>query len=136
MKSIGFMFVIFLFLSSCSKNKINPDDIIYYRTYYKTDPITDSVLFAFHIPTGFTPNGDGLNEYFQPIAYNLNPDDYLLNIIGESGKIIFESKNFSILFKGVVNGKNVPMQTLGYYIEAKDMQGEKFYFKGQFILFR
>ena len=122
-------------VTSCKKNKVDPDSLISIQSYYKTDPTSGDTIFAFHIPTGFSPNGDGINEYWQPITFMLDSSVYLVNVIGENGKIIFESKT-PAPFNGKVNGEPLTLQTLGYYIEAKDKQGEKHYFKGKFIILK
>lgn len=53
--------------------------------------IEDSLLF---IPNAFTPDGDYLNDVFNPgIAVDLPFNEYLLQIYNRWGEVVFESKN-------------------------------------------
>ena len=90
--------------------------------------------FTFYIPSGFTPNGDGVNEYWEPKSNFLDSSDYHIDIFDKSGKIVFKSdipKKFD--GKGP-NGNLLPVQSLGYYIEAADKLGEQYTFEGQFVI--
>jgi gliding motility-associated-like protein len=64
------------------------------------------------VPTGFTPNGDGLNDYFQP--HNaLKADNYQFKVYNRWGQLVFQTRNWQDKWDGRVNGA---MQTTGVYV--------------------
>ncbi|MBI3500173.1 MAG: gliding motility-associated C-terminal domain-containing protein [Bacteroidetes bacterium] len=137
---IFFLFV--LVIASCKKEKQKPDydSLITYETVAKTYNVNCSctvppITFAFYVPTGFTPNGDGSNDYWEPKSCGLDSSDYHLSIFDRTGKIIVKY-NTPAKFDGRgTDGNSMAMQTLGYYIEAKDKNGEYYKFQGKFTLF-
>lgn len=54
----------------------------------------------YYCPTGFTPNGDGLNDYFGPIGDRMNPEGYKMQIFDQSGILVFETSDLDILWDG------------------------------------
>ncbi len=57
-----------------------------------------------YMPNAFTPNGDGINDFFAPvIAEPL--ENYHLIIFNRSGKVIFESYNTNVGWDGYFRGK-------------------------------
>ena len=64
------------------------------------------------VPTAFTPNNDGLNDYFRP--HNaLKADNYDFEIYNRWGQLVFKSGNWSDRWDGSING--VPQAT-GIYV--------------------
>ena len=64
------------------------------------------------IPTGFTPNNDGLNDNFGP--HNaLKADNYQFRIYNRWGQLIFESKDWKKRWDGRFNGS---LQATGVYV--------------------
>lgn len=43
------------------------------------------------IPNSFTPDDDGVNDFFFPILYGADESDYLFSIYDRSGRIVYES---------------------------------------------
>lgn len=72
----------------------------------------------YYIPTAFTPNDDGFNQFFEPIfAAGFNPDDYNFKIFNRWGEILFESNNHEVGWDGTYGGKLSPEGTYVYKIE-------------------
>ncbi len=67
-----------------------------------------------NIPNIFTPNQDGLNDYFT-IGYNSTPENYKIIIFNRWGKIVFESQNIDNSWNGK-NGKNYCKSGVYYYL--------------------
>lgn len=63
------------------------------------DEITKELIigseYNMFVPNAFTPNGDGLNDVFAPVALGVNDEDYSLQIFNRWGQIIFESNSLS-----------------------------------------
>ena len=88
------------------------------------------------VPTGFTPNGDGLNDYFQP--HNaLKADNYQFNIYNRWGQLVYHTNNWRDKWDGRVNGA---MQTTGVYVwmlsYTHKQTGQKVFKKGTVTLIR
>ncbi len=67
----------------------------------KTLTVLDFCLID--VPTAFTPNGDGLNDYFQP--HNaLKADNYEFKVYNRWGQLIFHSNNWRDKWDGKING--------------------------------
>ena len=64
------------------------------------------------VPTAFTPNNDGLNDYFRP--HNaLKADNYDFRIYNRWGQLVFMSNNWQDKWDGRINGVE---QTTGVYV--------------------
>jgi gliding motility-associated-like protein len=88
------------------------------------------------IPTGFTPNGDGLNDTFGP--HNaLKADNYSFKIYNRWGQLIFESKDWKKRWDGKLNGN---LQGTGVYVwmltYIHHLTGQKVLKKGTVTLIR
>ena len=64
------------------------------------------------IPTGFTPNNDGLNDNFVP-HNSLKAENYQFRIYNRWGQLIFESKDWKKRWDGRFNGS---LQATGVYV--------------------
>jgi gliding motility-associated-like protein len=71
----------------------------------KTLTVLDFCLID--VPTAFTPNNDGLNDYFQP--HNaLKADNYEFKIYNRWGQLLFHSNNWRDKWDGKFNGALQP----------------------------
>jgi gliding motility-associated-like protein len=61
----------------------------------------DYILFA---PNGFTPNGDGNNDFFLPQGIGIDRDHYKLLIFNRWGELIFETENPDLGWDGTYKG--------------------------------
>lgn len=76
----------------------------------KTVTVLDHCLIE--VPTGFTPNNDGLNDFFQP--HNaLKADNYQFKVYNRWGQLVFQSRNWREKWDGKINGI---LQTTGVYV--------------------
>jgi len=83
--------------------------------------ITVKPIITFYIPNAFSPNDDGINEYFMPFGNNVDPDDYFMLIYDRWGKQIFRSDNPNNPWKGTSTShhdKIAPPGIYVYYIRA------------------
>ncbi len=88
--------------------------------------------FAVYIPNAFTPDGDGLNDIFQPKGVGINEDEYRMDIYDRWGENIFSSTEFRKGWDGSVKGnsKIVPQGVYVYKLFITDLQGNKHPFVG------
>ena len=66
---------------------------------------------VFYLPNAFTPNGDGLNDFFKPTARYDYFQSYRLSIYNRWGELIFESESLSRGWDGSHNGRPAPQGT-------------------------
>lgn len=71
----------------------------------KTLTVLDHCLIA--VPTGFTPNNDGLNDRFGP--HNaLKADHYQFRVFNRWGQLLFQSRNWQEKWDGRFQGQTQP----------------------------
>ena len=72
-------------------------------------------LSTLNIANAFSPNGDGINDYWQ-ISGLQNYPTALVQIFNRYGQKLFESKGYGIPFDGTYNGKKLPAGVYYYII--------------------
>ncbi len=94
------------------------------------------------VPTGFTPNGDGLNDllYVHGRTESIEQVNYF-RIYDRWGEQVYEYQNFelndlNIGWDGTFRGKELTTDVYVWYIEVVFLDGEKRLYKGETTLFR
>ncbi|MEP7373312.1 MAG: gliding motility-associated C-terminal domain-containing protein [Chitinophagaceae bacterium] len=93
--------------------------------------LTDAVVMT---PNAFTPNGDGLNDYFGPVGKV--PETFRLQIFNRNGEVVFKSSSINQKWDGVYKGVRQPPSVFIYMIEYKDLQNKPHQQKGTLTLIR
>ena len=105
---------------------------------YDTSYITLKILFNCYIavPSGFTPNGDGLNDYLYPLnAYK--GDNLIFRVFNRFGQLIFETKDWTNKWDGNINSQPQPSGTYVWTLEYTDRDTQNHYVqKGTTVLIR
>lgn len=88
------------------------------------------------VPTAFTPNGDGLNDYLHP-ANALKAENLVFRVFNRLGQLVFETRDWTRKWDGRING--VTQQT-GVYawmlsFTHRDTR-QKVFMKGTTVLIR
>ncbi len=86
------------------------------------------------IPNIFTPNGDGINDYFTVEPTNII--EFELIIYNRWGREIFISNNLSIKWDGTVNENPAAEGTYFYLMKAKGKDRKEFQLHGSITLLR
>lgn len=86
--------------------------------------------FYFYIPSGFTPQGDGINEVFLPQGYGFDENTYEMSIYDRTGRMLFHTTNVNQGWDGSIKGKKVPIGSYVYHIQVYDKDGEGHIYKG------
>ncbi|MCJ8292514.1 MAG: gliding motility-associated C-terminal domain-containing protein [Crocinitomicaceae bacterium] len=74
----------------------------------------------YFVPNTFTPDGDALNNTFEPVfTSGHDPFDYSLLIFNRWGQLIFESHDATIGWDGTYNGRFVQEGTYTWKLEFK-----------------
>ena len=67
------------------------------------------------LPNVFTPNGDGINDVFQPFPYS-NVESVRMFIYNRWGRLVFQTTNPDILWDGKQSAHAEPVNGVYYYI--------------------
>lgn len=88
------------------------------------------------VPSAFTPNGDGLNDFFQPVAAGIRQID-AFRIYNRWGQLVYNAgATHSRGWDGSVNGTPQPTGTFVWFLKAVDYTGKPILKKGTVTLIR
>jgi gliding motility-associated-like protein len=87
------------------------------------------------VPTAFTPNNDGLNDYLYPLnAYKAT--NLSFKVFTRNGQLVFESRDWSGKWDGTVNGTKQASGVYVWTLDYIDPSGKKIALKGTSVLIR
>lgn len=86
------------------------------------------------IPSAFTPNGDGLNDYFMPVAEGFAK--FEMSIFNNWGEELFASSRIESGWDGTHRGRLLPRGNYMYRISMTMLSGEVIHRSGSFTLIR
>ena len=95
------------------------------------DECTEALIY---LPTGFTPNGDGVNDMLF-VRSNFLSEIYL-TIYDRWGEKVFETNDLKIGWDGRYKGKQLDQGVYGYYLTFKCNNGKESFKKGNITLMR
>lgn len=105
---------------------------------YDTAQIRIQVLYSCYItvPTAFTPNGDGLNDFLYPLnAYKA--DNLEFRIYNRYGQMVFQTTNWQYKWDGKIDGKPQASGAYVWMLSYTDRDsGKKIFLKGTSVLIR
>ncbi len=107
-----------------------------------TDTTTSSVcvedIFKFVVPSGFTPNGDGINEGFIPQVANIDVSTFNFWVFDRWGEQIYHTKNPNEPWNGRRNNtmRDAQIDVYVWVFEANDIWGFRQYRVGTISLIR
>jgi gliding motility-associated-like protein len=86
------------------------------------------------LPNAFSPNGDGLNDVFNPIGVSI--ENFHIEIYNQWGQQVFTSNNILNGWDGTFKSSPSPQGTYYYQLSATGTEGEKYSEKGTVLLVR
>ncbi|MBL8003044.1 MAG: CotH kinase family protein [Flavobacteriales bacterium] len=93
-------------------------------TFYESDTIIAHLLpqeHAYYVPNSFTPNGDGINDVWQPWASVVDLETFVLRIYDRWGELLVETNDPMKSWDGTLNG--TPVQSGVYAFHATFKEG-------------
>lgn len=78
-------------------------------------------IFTLYVPNAFTPNADGINDYFKSEGDMLNPDHFEFRIFNRWGELMWYTQDFMDAWDGNYMGTKVPIGVYTWKIKAKDL---------------
>lgn len=108
----------------------------------KTKCITSDTQFvkivkdiAIHVPSAFTPNGDGKNDFLKPIIFGIKKLNYF-RIFNRIGELMYETNTNRQGWDGSYKGTKQDAQTFVWMVEVLAGDGNIYTNKGTTILLR
>lgn len=88
--------------------------------------------YAFYAPSAFTPNGDGVNDFFMPKIYGLDPDHFEMYIFNRWGDQIYKTIDITKPWDGKNESTSNKVQQDVYVwkVKTKDILGEFHWYSG------
>ncbi|HEU4471848.1 MAG TPA: PKD domain-containing protein [Flavisolibacter sp.] len=87
------------------------------------------------VPSAFTPNGDGLNDVFRPIAVGLSRLEYF-RVFNRWGELVFSTTINEQGWDGRIKGKEQSSGTFVWVVRGVDFTGKVVFSKGTVTLIR
>ena len=97
-------------------------------TVYKTAP-------SIFVPTAFTPNGDGRNDFMLPICAGIRQLDFF-RIYNRWGQLVFSTTEVGKGWDGTIGGRPQTTGSFVYMVQATDYTGKSIFQKGTLVLIR
>ncbi|HUH75048.1 MAG TPA: PKD domain-containing protein [Chitinophagales bacterium] len=86
------------------------------------------------IPQVFSPNGDGVNDYFNIVSNNI--ESFELSIYNKWGKLIFYTNDLNHSWDGTSGGHMMPTDNYIYYTKGIKVDGQSFELRGSVLLIK
>lgn len=83
-------------------------------------------------PTGFTPNGDNLNDHFSVFGQYIS--GFRMSIFNRWGELLYTTQNLTEGWDGSYNGRQMPEGTYTFVAEIIDFTGRSYRKSGSFFL--
>jgi len=113
-------------LSVTTAEGCRDDDVVHIRIFRGS---------GIKVPTGFTPNNDGLNETLKPLYTGIKKLHYF-NIYNRWGQLIFSSRDILGGWNGQWKGVIQPSGVYVWSLSATDYAGKTYNLDGTFTLIR
>ena len=88
---------------------------------------------AIYVPSVFTPDGDGVNDYLRPLLLGFEKVKYF-RIYNRWGKMIYQTQSDLPGWDGRIGNVVQETQTVIWMIEAIDIDGKTHFRKGSTLL--
>jgi gliding motility-associated-like protein len=100
-----------------------------------TQPVKMAEKPGIFVPTGFSPNGDGVNEILKPILVGMKELDYF-KVFNRWGQLLFETKSNGLGWDGRLKGHRLETQVITWIAQGKGYDGKIYLRKGTTLLLR
>jgi len=102
---------------------------------------TDSVMMLYcyvplSMPNAFSPNSDGLNDYFRPVTFPEKVTSFNMDIFDGWGRRVYEARDIRQGWDGTIQGRPAPMGVYVYSLLYGNPSGEIYKLTGSMTLVR
>jgi gliding motility-associated-like protein len=126
-----------------TSNKLKNDDVVtcvITSNIACSTPVTSAAIkmkllpsLILNIPNTFTPNGDGVNDYWDITAELASYPGCVVSVYNRSGILVYQSRGYNKAWDGNYNGQALPTTTYYYTIE---LSGKKQPLSGSITIIR
>jgi gliding motility-associated-like protein len=88
-----------------------------------------------YVPSAFTPNGDGLNDFLKVVPVGIKAFNYLA-VYTRHGELVYRTTKPEEGWDGTFKGSKLPTQALVFIVQAVDYTGKPMFKKGTVTLIR
>lgn len=130
--------------TSCAQPEVQPlHDIVYTVTATDERGCTDTANiivivkrdYEIFVPNVFSPNGDGVNDVFQPLDFGA-AKTFNMKIFNRWGELIFQTSDINQPWDGTYKTKPLDVGVYTYYISGEFLNNEVFKKTGSVTLVR
>jgi gliding motility-associated-like protein len=89
-----------------------------------------------YVPTGFTPDGDDINDIWKPVGEAVDLSFYELRVYNRWGEIIWQTSNYDEGWDGTIKGEPAVNGVYFFVLDYMDINGVEYQKAGTFSLFR
>jgi gliding motility-associated-like protein len=89
----------------------------------------------FYVPSAFTPNNDGLNDFLKPISVGIKQVNYF-RIYNRWGQLVYDLKNNDRGWDGNIGSRQQSTQLVVWMVEGIGIDNRRYRQKGTCILIR
>ncbi len=115
-------------------------DLLVTNKFGCTDTASSTVKilpeYIFFAPNAFSPNGDGLNDVFQPYLDGIIPVTYQLDIYNRWGQLVFYSSDYLQGWDGKVDGQFADVGAYVYFLKVTTNRNKETTSSGTFMLIK
>ncbi len=86
------------------------------------------------IPSAFSPNGDGLNDYFS-VTFEEELDEFSIKIFDRWGQLIYNSRDQYFRWTGMLNNQSETLTSFAYILKATTVSGKQIEKRGTITAF-
>ncbi|MEP7106940.1 MAG: gliding motility-associated C-terminal domain-containing protein, partial [Ferruginibacter sp.] len=90
---------------------------------------------TYYVPNAFSPNGDGRNDFFKPIAAGILSTESF-RIFNRYGEIVFDTNQWNKGWDGTYKGKPQGVGNYVWFIKGKGKDGKLIEMRGNVVLVR
>ena len=90
-------------------------------TAYATITIKNETFV--YVPNAFTPDGNGINDVFIPVPYNVDENHYTFEVYNRWGQVIFSTNSTTEGWDGTFNGVKVQHGVYPYRVKYREKDG-------------
>lgn len=99
--------------------------------------VTVEVPYFYYVPNSFTPNGDGINDFFYTSGEGVDPENFEMYLYSRNGNLIFKSVTPYDYWDGrTLDGTLAAAGVYVYVIITHDMEGNPKRYQGSVTLIR
>lgn len=118
---------------SCSIIKIYAADNVRLEDDSIYEGLNLESSFLLFMPNAFSPNGDGVNDFFAPVGVGVNIGYFEMRIYNRQGNLVFLTTDYNTAWDGGVFGKRYDETTtevFAYHIIVRTPEGTEGEFFG------